>query len=270
MSSRWVDWCAFAVLLLPVGCAVYTPYPLGIRGQHQVALAVEPSSISAPVHNLSDIENVKVQGKDDNSLLQRKLVDVRKGIDTYVDRWAGEHQHMHLIAGAPVGTPKAALIWAKKAGADLLLAVDISAYGKVKRVWVALLFGSGVAEGITQGLVVASATGNPVLGAGVGAEEVASEGLTWVAGSWFWGKYFAPVTLDGRMWRVRDGKLIWHDVRFADNSDDAWKLLLGKPLPGKAKALATSLGEAKKDLFDDLEHYVRKQILSPGKTLAAH
>lgn len=252
-------------LLLPASCAIYTPAPLGIQGRKQLAIAVAPSTISAPVHRLSDIRNIN-KDKVGIALLQRDLAAIRKGTDASVDGWLGKRKGVHRIDGADIdgtdaGHPGKALAWAKRKRADLLLAVDISGYGQVKRRWVALLFGSGVAEGVTQGMVVTSATGNPALGLGVGAEEIASEGLTWVGGSWFWGKYFAPVTLEGRLWRVRDGRLIWHDVRFADNSDEIWKLLTGKPLPTKGKALAASLGRAEKGLFADLGRYIHQQIL---------
>lgn len=246
--------------LLPVSCAIYTPAPLGIQDRRQVAIAVEPSMISAPVHKLSDIRD-SGEVKGGSALLQRDLATIRKGVDASIEGWLGKHRNLHPVDGIDTGQPRAALERARRKGADLLLAVDISGYGQVKRRWIALLFGSGVAEGVTQGVVVTSATGNPALGLGVGAEEMLSEGLTWIGGSWFWGKYFAPVTLEGRMWRVRDGRLIWHDVRFADNSDEIWKLLTGKPLPKKEKALAASLGRAEKKLFADLGRYIHQQIL---------
>ena len=256
-------WRVLAVALLLSACTVSTPYPLGIEGRKDVAVAMAPSTFSAPVHKLSDIQSTGSSGRaaDDAALLQRDLAAVRGSVDASVRDWLHQRRRVHLSGDTPMESLQAALDQARQQGADLLLAVDVSGYGHIKRRWIVLLVGSGVIEGITQGVAAGDATGNPAIGIGVGAEEMASEGLTWIGGSWFWGKYFAPVTLEGRMWRVRDGRLIWHDVIFADNSDEIWSLLAGKKLPGKEQALATSLQNAEKDMFDDLGRYLRQQIL---------
>jgi len=130
--------------------------------------------------------------------------------------------------------------------------------------WVLLMAGTGLIEGVAQGVATAGVTGNPVVGAGVAAEEIVSESLTWLGGAWLWNKYLAPVTLEGRMWRVRDRRLIWHEIQFADSSN-LFRLLFGKKSPKKEKALAMSLKKAEDDLFGDLGRYLGRQILHPGK-----
>lgn len=271
-------WRLIAVSLLLSACTAHVPYPLGIMGKEHVAIAMVPSSFTAPVHKLSDIQNVGTSSHaaDDKAQLSRDLAAVRLGVDGSVKGWLRQQTGVYPVEGIPTGTPAAALAQAKKQGADLLLAVDVSGYGHIKRRWIVLMVGSGVIEAVTQGVAAGDATGNPVLGLGVGAEEMASEGLTWIGGSWFWAKYFAPVTLEGRMWRVRDGRLIWHDIIFADNSsDEIWKLLTGKKLPKKQQALATSLAKAEKTMFDDLGRYmqqilVRRQRLSGWPFVTTH
>jgi hypothetical protein len=248
--------------MLLAACTTSVPYPLGIEGRQHVAVAMAPSTLSAPVRKLSDIRNgASSASAHDKALLQQDLVAVRGNVDTSVQGWLSARKRMRLVNAAQAVPLKVALAQARQQGADLLLAVDVSGYGHIKRRWIVLLFGSGVIEGITQGVVAADATGNPAIGIGVGAEEMASEGLTWIGGSWFWDKYFAPVTLEGRMWRVRDGRLIWHDIIFADNSDEIWSFLAGKKLPKKQQALAASLRNAEKDMFADLGRYMHEQIL---------
>jgi hypothetical protein len=255
-------WRACTVSLLLSACTVSVPYPLGIEGRQHVAVAMAPSTFSAPVHRLSDIQNGASSGAThDKALLRQDLAAVRNGVDASVRDWLHGRSYVQRIDAAPAAPLKQALAQARQQGADLLMAVDVSGYGHIKRRWIVLMFGSGIIEGLTQGVAAADATGNPALGIGVGVEEVTSEGLTWIGGSWFWGKYFAPVTLEGRMWRVRDGRLIWHDIRFADNSDEFWRLLTRKPMPPKSKALAASLAGAEKGMFEDLGRYMRRQIL---------
>lgn len=254
---------ASVVALLLGACTVNVPYPLGIEGRKDVGVAMAPSTFSAPVHRLSDIRDVAVPGQPahDAALLQQDLDAIRSGVDTSVRNWLHQHQRVNPSGSMAAEPLEAALAQARRQGDELLLAVDVSGYGHIKRRWILLLFGSGVIEGITQGVAASDATGNPAIGIGVGAEEMASEGLTWIGGSWFWNKYFAPVTLEGRMWRVRDGRLIWHDIVFADNSDEIWSFLAGKKLPKKGQALSASLAKAEKDMFDDLGRYLHRQIL---------
>jgi hypothetical protein len=261
--SARILWRMCTVSLLLSACTVSVPYPLGIAGRQHVTVAMTPSAFSAPVHKLSDIRNIdpKHPPADGSTELRRDLTAVRDGMDTSVQDWLHGRQYVQRVDAEPATSLKAALAQARQQGADLLLAVDVSGYGHIKRRWIAVLFGSGVIEGVTQGAAATAATGNPALGIGVGLEEVASEGLTWIGGSWFWGKYFAPVTLEGRMWSVRDGRLIWDDIEFADNSDQAWRLLTRKPMAPKSKALATSLASAEKAMFTDLGRYLRRDVL---------
>jgi hypothetical protein len=250
---RPILWLIAAALL--GACTARVPYPLGIAGRTQATIAIAPATLSAPVHRPSDIGNTG--GKAD---LDRDLAAVRHGVDAYARGWLRRHPGARLTGDA-ASPGAAALAEARRQGADLLLAVDVAGYGHIKRRWIGLLFGSGVIEGISQGVLATHATGSPVIGVGVGAEEMVSEGLTWIGGSWLWGKYFAPVTLEGSLWRVRDGKLVWRDIVFADNSDEVWLLLTGKKLPGKRQALATSLSRAEGDLFRHLGRYMHKDVL---------
>lgn len=246
-------WLIAATLL--GACTARVPYPLGIQGRQQIAVAVSPATLSAPVHRLSDIGE---KGKNE-AKLAHDLAAVRRRVDAYAADWLSRRPGVRIIDD---GAPRAvALARARRQGGDLLLAVDVAGYGQIKRRWVALLFGSGVVEGVTQGVLATNATGNPAIGLGVGAEEITSEGLTWIGGSWFWDRYFAPVTLEGSLWRVRDGKLVWRDIVFADNSDEIWSFLSGKGLPGKRQALATGLGHAEHDLFRHLGRYMNKEVL---------
>jgi len=253
------------LLALPLwmsGCATSTPYPLGIEGRSQVSIAMAPVSMSAPVSKLSDIHNSgEADSANEAFRFRQELATIRSATEASIKAWLDKQQDFRVLDEPKPEPPAMELKQARQQGDDLVLAVDISGYGHIKRKWIALLFGSGVIEGVTQGVAVSDATGNPALGLGVGAEELASEGLTWIGGSWFWSKYFSPVTIEGRMWRVSDGRQIWHDIRYADNSDEIWKLLSGKKLLKKEQALTASLHEAEKDLLGDLGRYVQNQIL---------
>ncbi len=258
------------ILFIPlVACAVHMPYPLGIKGNPHVIIAVTPAIVSAHVSSLSDIHSMTeshAKGELNREQVQIRdaLEKVRMNVDAYMRNRLSQREGVRIEQSAhAMNKDKVELSWAKERGADLVLAVDVSGYGHVKRRWILLMAGTGLIETVAQGVAAAGVTGNPVVGAGVAAEEMAQESL-WLGGAWLWNKYLAPVTLEGRMWRVRDGRLIWHDVQFTDSSN-LFGLLLGKKQPKKEKALAMSLKKAEDDLFSDLVRYIDRQILYPGK-----
>jgi len=255
------------ILLTPLtACAVHTPYPLGIKGNSHVIIAVPSVTVSANVSSFSDIHSVtKRDAENEQMRIRDALEQVRLDVDACVRDWVGQREGIQMERGEhPIDESKLELSWAKEKGADLVLSVDVAGYGHVKRKWILLMAGTGLIEGVAQGVATAGVTGNPVVGAGVAAEEIASESLTRLGGAWLWNKYLAPVTLEGRMWRVRDGRLIWHEIQFADSSN-LFRLLFGKKSPKKEKALAMSLKKAENELFDDLGRYLDRQILYPGK-----
>jgi len=255
------------ILLTPLAaCAVHTPYPLGIKGNPHAAIAVTPVTVSAHVSSLSDIYSVTEKDTEgEQARIREALEKMRLGVDTFVRNRVGQHEGVRMEQGVhPMDEDKLELLWAKEEGADLVLAVDVAGYGQIKRKWVLLMAGTGLVEGVAQGIATAGVTDNPVIGAGVAAEEIASESLTWLGGAWLWNKYLAPVTLEGRMWRVRDRRLIWHEIQFADSSN-LFGVLFGKKQPKKEDLLEESLKQAEKDLFGDLGRYIDRQILYPGK-----
>jgi len=262
----WVLISRLVVLAPLTACAIHTPYPLGIQGNPHAAIAVTPATASARVSSLSDIRSVTGNDtKNEQAQIREILEQVRLNVDVCVRNWVDKREGVRIMPGAhSIDENTVELSWAKAKGADLVLAVDLAGYGHVKRKWVLLMAGTGLIEGVAQGVATAGVTGNPVVGAGVAAEEIASESLTWLGGAWLWNKYLAPVTLEGRMWRVRDGRLVWHEIQFADSSD-LFALMFGKRQPTREMALSASLKEAEDDLFGDLGRYLERQILHPGK-----
>jgi len=254
------------LLVVLTACSVHTPYPLGIKGKSDVSIVSSKTSLSAPVSSLADISSTHQggQGKD-RARIRDELEKARMGVDAFMADWLLKREHAHLEqpGNEPV-TGSANLSWAREQGVDLVLAVDVAGYGSIKRKWILIMAGTGLVEGVAQGVATASITGNSLLGAGVAAEEIASESLTWLGGAWLWNKYLAPVTLEGSMWRVRDGRLVWHEIQFADSSD-LLSLLFGGKQPAKEEALRASLKQAEDDLFNDLGRYLDRQILFTRK-----
>jgi hypothetical protein len=94
-------------------------------------------------------------------------------------------------------------------GAEIEIRVKLEAYGRVPGKWLVILVGSGAGEAVAQGVIVAEATGLKWLAAGVSAEEMASESLTWLGGAFLTNRFLTPIILSCDVMRLRDRKTIW-------------------------------------------------------------
>jgi hypothetical protein len=144
---------------------------------------------------------------------------------------------------------------------DFILTIELSGYGSIKKQWKTILIGTGVAEGVIQGLVVGAATQNPWLGAAVAAEEIGSEYLTWNGVDWIMGETYAPVTLEGTLLYLKDKKVLWQDSSFVTENEDE---LNDADKKDKAKQLRASLHKAESELINKLNKYLKTEIIQPG------
>ena len=147
--------------------------------------------------------------------------------------------------------------------ADFVLTIDLSGYGSIKKEWKKVLIGTGIAEGIFQGLVVYAATQNPWLGTAVGAEEITSEYLTWNGVDWILGETYAPVTLEASLSYANDKNILWQDSAFVTENDKA----LGKQdKKDKSKQLIASLHKAESRLLISLNGYIKTELVKHAKS----
>ncbi|GEM_PF-6111608 len=139
----------------------------------------------------------------------------------------------------------------------LLLEIDLSGYGKIKRQWVSFLFKMGLLEAVSQGVIVYTATGNTVLSLGVAGEEVVSEYLTWYGGSYLFGSIFEPVTLEGRLIDTEDGKILWRRFVVVTRDKKKYKKLSKKQKKNKEIVLNINYQKAKAELFSKWNRYLK-------------
>ena len=149
-----------------------------------------------------------------------------------------------------------------KKSSDLYLKVDLSGYGSLKKKWKNILIGTGVAEGIIQGVIVGAATSNFWLGVAVGAEEITSEYLTWNGVDWIFGEAYAPVTLEGKLVYLKTNEVIWEDVSFVTENED---VLTDIEKKDKSLQLKASLHKAQDELISSLNNYLQNEIIENMK-----
>jgi len=141
---------------------------------------------------------------------------------------------------------------------DLYLKVELSGFGSLKQEWKNVLIGTGIAEGIIQGVIVGAATSNPWLGIAVGAEEIGSEYLTWNGVDWIMGEAYAPVTLEASLLYIHNNEIIWQDSFFVTENEDELNDVEKKD---KSMQLKASLHKAVEELLSSLNEYLQDEIL---------
>lgn len=189
LPSRMAILCAGLAGLLAGGCA---HIPIGpAHGQEDSRLHVR----LAPVEISSDVDHEAIPDDQLPVVVARVSTLLRQSLS---------------------GDPRVLLIDAddNATRVDAVLDVRISGYGKLKRKWLVYLIGSGIAEGVVQGVVIARVTGAPWAGVAVGTEEIGQEILTWGGGSWLFNRAYAPVTLEGKLVDPQERKTLWHDMAF--------------------------------------------------------
>ena len=112
--------------------------------------------------------------------------------------------------------------------AQALVLVDVAGYGTLKKKWLFYLLGSGLIEGLTQGIIVNAAVSNPWAAVGVGVEEAAQETAEWTGGFYVFNWAFTPVVLEARMISPFDGSILWSKTAIAARNPQAVKALAKK------------------------------------------
>ncbi len=239
------------LLLMLAGCSsvsVHDPMAHAKKGIINFAYCITSSSEMNTVENvLTDEENKKEFNKN----IKIAIDDINKAIQSNIKYTPDFH-----VNSFPKCIGDTDLI---DNSSDLYLTIELSGYGSIKKKWKRVLIGTGIAEGIIQGVVVGAATHNPWLGFAVGAEEIGSEYLTWNGVDWILGETYAPVTLEGSLLYIKDQKIIWKDSSFVTENEDELDDVEKKD---KSLQLRASLHKAITELISSLNDYLQNEILN--------
>jgi len=237
-------------LLLLTGCgsiAVHAPMEDVKKEVVELSYCVASSSEMTTVKDaISDDENKKEFDESIKKAIDDVSTRLQKGI---------EHTPEFHIISLPECITDTALL---KHPSDLYLTIELSGYGSLKEDWKNVLVGTGIAEGVIQGIIVGAATSNPWLGVAVGAEEITAEYLTWNGVDWVLGEAYAPVTLEGSLLYIKNNEVIWQDSSFVTENEE---VLTDTEKKNKKSQLQASLHKAEEELISSLNEYLQSEIL---------
>ena len=244
-----------AILLLLTGCSSISVHDPLIGSKKEVLelsyCIASSTEMAATKDSISDEENKKAFDKS----IIIAISDISSRLQTGIKHTADFH-----ITALPKCMDNTEVL---TLASDLYLKVELSGFGSIKKEWKNVLIGTGIAEGIIQGVVVGTATSNPWLGIAVGAEEIGSEYLTWNGVDWILGETYAPVTLEASMLYINKNEIIWQDSFFVTENEDELNDVEKKD---KSMQLEASLHKAVQELLSSLNQYLQDEILKKHKS----
>jgi len=265
MARRRLLLAALLCCALATACASGSAHGIAPHPGQPLRVAVVPATATVPVRHLAD--TVTPPEPPPTGEAEQAAIDARMAEVTTVLTWSlvdrlGDHFEIvpqEAVARAVAEIPRPAdserREWlaavGRAAGAQAVLHVELSGYGRIKRRWLAYLIGSGVAEGVVQGAIAATVT-NAWVGLAVAAEEIASEVLTWGGGAFLFNAYYAPITLETELIASRDGHRLWHKVTFVAIDRKALKKLPKQERKRREVQLHATLTKAERKLVASL------------------
>ena len=141
-----------------------------------------------------------------------------------------------------------------------VMITTLSGYGRIKPRWQAYLIGSGVVEGITEGVITARVVHNTWVAVGVGVQEILQEVLTWGGGVFLFDKFFTPVILESEVVSTIDGKPIWQKTAFARINRQGLKAFPKEERGKKELRLRVTAEKAEDELVKSLQKALIKNI----------
>lgn len=233
--------CVGLVALSLTGCASWAKHGIAPHPPDKIKVVVLPIQIAVKIKHLRSIETApKTALPAERELIDRRLRQAREDItrdfeirliSSYFFEVIADSDVRQALEARGLASSTATLTAAqlqdlgRSLGAQVVLATKLSGYGAVKKRWLFYLIGSGLVEGLAQGVAAAAVVGSPWAAVGIGAEEAAQETVTWGGGAYLFGRFWSPVILEGELVSVADGRAVWRGTSLESGNRKAVKAL---------------------------------------------
>jgi len=265
---------------LLTGCATWEQHGVMADVNSRYRVAVEPVEISADIRRASEIMTVTPDVENEPTLVRQQLQNDASRLSHYLKIRLGGSAHFQVVPFDKAGLSANSFAsmpetWDKDKLHDLkalhnvqaVLIVKVSGYGKIKKKWLTYLIGSGLVEGVVQGVLAAKLVKNTWVGLAVALEEIGQEILVWGGGSYLFDEHYAPVTLEARLISTTDGESIWSDTVFVSIDKDALKKLPEPERKKKQVQLYVTAKKAVNVLVNDLNEKANANLKTDTASL---
>jgi hypothetical protein len=258
-------------------CATWSEHGV-VLDSREIRIAVLPVENAVPIKTLDDIQTVPADLKmsaNDGQMVKRAMDDIVRRIESRVETGIDRSNLFQTVPHGKISNTSQILgislderpipinqltTFGKAVDADAVFIVTLSGYGKIKKKWLYWLIGSGVVEGVVQGVAAASVVDSGWVAFGVAGEEILQEILTWGGGTYLFNRIFTPVIIEGELISCTDGKTIWSHTAFARMHRKALKKLPEAERDRKEVRLELTAEKAIDDLLEDLNKKASRNI----------
>ncbi len=229
MSARRYIYClVLCSVLILGGCAHWSKEGVILTPPHKLNLAILPVQFSVKISKRKEIEDIpkdekKLSYKKEAALTQAKLEGISQEMTQYMGDRLSRSYFFNVISldkkipFTHFELPISSTAWenlSQSSGASIFLQIEVEGYGHIKKIWLAYLVGSGLAEGLFDGVVASFALGpkQQWVAAAIGGEEALQETAEWLGGAYLMDRFFTPVILKARLINSHTGKVFWSET----------------------------------------------------------
>ncbi len=235
--------CGIFLVATLTGCATWSRHGIAPRPPEKIRVAVMPIEVAVKIKHLKSLETVpnsKKAALNEGALIQESLRQTAATITREFEIKLSSSYFFEVVPDCDVRraleakglrASTATLTTSeiqgvgKILGADVVLVTQLSGYGAIKKKWLLYLVGSGLAEGLAQGVAAAAIISNPWAAVGIGVEEAAQETMEWAGWAYIFGWVWSPVILEGSLVSAVDGRAIWSGTSLESSNHKELKRL---------------------------------------------
>ncbi len=219
---------AIAALSFLCACSHWAKMGVVLTPPRKLNLAILPIQFSVKISKRKEIQDVpkeeqKLSYKEEAALTQAKLEAISQRMTRYIGNRLSKSYFFNIVSldkeipFANFQLPTSSAAWqdlSRSAGAAIFLQVQIEGYGHIRKIWLAYLVGSGLVEGLVEGVAASFALGprQQWIAAAIGGEEALQETAEWVGGAYILDHFFTPVILKARLINGHTGKVFWSET----------------------------------------------------------
>ncbi len=227
-ARQYLNLLAICGISILCACSHWAKEGIILTPPQKLNLALLPVQFSVKISKRKEIENVpkgekKLSYKKEAALTKAKLEAVSQEMTQYMGNRLSRSYFFNVISldqkipFTHFQLPTSSAAWqnlSQSAGASIFLQIRVEGYGHIKKIWLAYLVGSGLIEGLVEGVAASFALGpkQQWIAASIGGEEALQETAEWLGGAYLLDRFFTPVILKAQLINGRTGKVFWTET----------------------------------------------------------
>jgi hypothetical protein len=271
---RFAPFLALCALAAFCACSHWSSAGINLTPPKKLTLAVLPVEFVVHISKRKEIENPQnkfapLDAASKKNLVGARVENIRRDMTDFLEKRISRSYFFDILPASGTALPAifgvsiSSSIWrplGESLGADVFLRVQVEGYGHIKPSWLMYLLGIGAIEGLVQGVAASFILNSHQqwIAVGIGGEEMASETVEWLGGSYIFSYFFTPVILKGELINAKTGKVFWKETVMGTRDASDLKKMPKIERAKKEVRLRVVAQAALKELVRDIEKAAAK------------